>query len=161
MELYDLKLRPHHILDIITAHGNNVQFQPNSYGHSLHLVATKLLADLNLRIKLILGADDICTGCIHLLPDGRCNDVLSQIKPSPSKQAYNDVLDSRIFDYLSLNPDCVLTTRKYLELVNGKTPGIEIICTHPKKNMEERLQGLITGLTKLGVRNNFRTRSHV
>jgi hypothetical protein len=150
LELFDMKLRPHHILDIVTDFGNNQQYQPHPYGHSLHIVAPKLLSDLNLKIKLIIGADDVCTGCTHLMPDGKCNDVLSQLKPSPSKQAYNDVLDSRIFDCLSIDPGIVLTTHKYLELINDKTPGIEEICTHPKENKEERLRGLTNGLVKLG-----------
>jgi hypothetical protein len=150
---FDMKLRPHHIIDIITVHGNNIQYQPHPYGHSQHLVASKLLSNLDLKIKLVLESDDICTGCKHLMPDGKCKDVLAQIIPSPSKQAYNDVLDSRLFDHLLLVPSCIITTRKYLETVNNKTPGIEKICTHPKENPEKRLTGLINGLIKLSIRN--------
>lgn len=150
---FDIKLRPHHIIDIITDHGNNIQYQPHPYGHSQHLVAPRLLSDPDLKIKLVLGADDICAGCKHLMPDGKCEDVLAQLKPSPSKQAYNDVLDCRLFDHFSLDPDCILTTRKYLEIVNENTPGIEKICTHPKEDPEERLIGLCIGLFKLGIKN--------
>jgi hypothetical protein len=153
LELYDLKLRPHHILDIVTDFGNNQQYQPHPYGHSLHIVGPKILSDLTLKIKLIIGADDVCNGCMHLMPDGKCDDVLSQLKPSPSKQAYNDVLDSRVFDCLSIDPDTILAVHRYLALVNEKIPGIEEICTHPKENKTERSQGLINGLVKLGVRN--------
>jgi hypothetical protein len=96
---------------------------------------------------------DICSGCKHLLPDGKCKDVLAQLNPSPSKQAYNDVLDSRLFDLLIIDPDTMMTTRQYLELINKKTPGIELICTHPKEDSEERLAGLVKGLIKLGIRN--------
>jgi len=49
----------------------------------------------------------------------------------------------------------VFTTRKYLELVNEKVPGIEKICTHPKTNEEERLNGLIDGLIELGIRERI------
>jgi hypothetical protein len=150
---FNLKLRPHHIIDIITDHGRNVQYEPHPYGHSQYIVAPKLLSNLDLNIKLVFEADDICTGCKHLMPDSKCNDVLAQIKPSPLKQAYNDVLDSRLFDYLAINPNCIMTAYKYLELINEKTPGIEKICTHPKEDMEERSAGLIKGLIKLGIRN--------
>ena len=146
-----MQLRPHHILDIISAHGQGRKFQPHPYGHSLHIVAPKLLSNLDLKIKLVLKADDICKGCKHLMPDGKCKDVLAQLKPSPSKQAYNDVLDCRIFDYLSIEVNRVITTRKYLEIVNEKVPGIEKICTHPKRNQEERLNGLMDGLIKLRI----------
>ena len=151
-EQFDLRLRPHHIIDIITDHGKNVQYEPHPYGHSQHIVAPKLLSVLDLNIKLVLEADDICKGCIHLLPGGKCDDVLAQLNPSPSKQAYNDVLDSRLFDLLEINPNCIMTTRKYLELIDAKTPGIEKICTHPKEDPEERLEGLIKGLIMLDIR---------
>ena len=149
-----MQLRPHHILDIISAYGKGIEYQPHPYGHSLHIIAPKLLSNLDLQIKLILNADDICEGCEHLLPGGKCKDVLAQLTPSPSKQAYNDVLDSRLFDDLSIAPNSVITTRKYLEAVNKKVPGIEKICTHPKENQKERLNGLIDGLTKLGIRES-------
>ncbi len=147
-----MQLRPHHILDIISAFGKGIEYQPHPYGHSLHIVAPRLLSNLDLKIKLVLNADDICEGCEHLLPDGKCKDVLAQLTPSPSKQAYNDVLDSRLFDDLSIEPDCEITTREYLEVVNKKVPGIEKICTHPKENQQERLNGLVSGLIKLGLR---------
>lgn len=147
-----VQLRPHHILDIISGHGKGIEYQPHSYGHSLHIVAPKLLSNLDIKIKLVLQADDICKGCEHLLPDGKCKDVLAQLTPSPSKQAYNDVLDSRLFDDLSIAPNSVITTREYLESVNKKVPGIEKICTHPKEDQQERLNGLVSGLIKLGLR---------
>lgn len=152
MEDFDLQLRPHHLLDIITGYGQDIQYQPHPYGHSLHLVAPELLSNLDSRIKLVLFADDICTGCMHLLPEGKCKDVLAQLTPSPSKQAYNDELDSRLFDYLSLRTHSVITLSNYLEIVNEKVPGIEKICTHPEEGQEERLNGLIKGLIKLGIR---------
>ncbi|KPL09075.1 MAG: hypothetical protein AMS26_23340 [Bacteroides sp. SM23_62] len=154
MEHYDMQLRPHHILDIISDHGKGTAYQPHPYGHSLHIVAPKLISDLDLKIKLVLHADDICEGCEHLLPDGKCKDVLAQLTPSPSKQAYNDVLDSRLFDELSIVPGTVTTTHQFLEAVNEKVPGIEKICTHPKEGQEERLQGLVSGLIKLGIRED-------
>jgi hypothetical protein len=115
-------------------------------------VAPRLFSNLDLKIKLVLNSDDICVGCMHLLPDGKCKDVLAQLSPSPSKQAYNDVLDSRLFDDLSIKPDSVITAREFLEAVNKKVPGIEKICTHPKENQQERLNGLVSGLKKLGLR---------
>jgi len=149
---YDMELRPHHILDIISDHGKDIVYQPNPFGHSLHIVGPKLLSDLDQKIKLVLGADDICVGCKHLMPDGKCSDVLPQLTPSPSKQAYNDVLDCRLFDLFELEVGTVLSVREYLKMVNDKVPGIEEICTHPKEDKQERLMGLINGLIKTGIR---------
>ena len=152
-----MKLRPHHILDIIKGHGNGKEYRPAASGNSQHIVAPKLLSNLDLKIKLVLDADDICEGCKFLLPDGKCSNVLGQIKPSPSMQAYNDVLDSRLFDFLSMEVDSVITSREFLEMVNEKVPGIEKICTHPKEDQEKRLTGLIDGLIKLGIREKNET----
>lgn len=154
MEEYDMLLRPHHMLDIVSDHGKGIIYEPHPYGHSLHEIAPKLLSNLEFKIKLVLQADDICKGCEHLLPGGQCKDVLAQLTPSPSKQAYNDVLDCRLFDHLSLEPGQVITFRKYLERVNEKVPGIEKICTHPKEDQKERLKGLEDGLVRLGIRKN-------
>jgi hypothetical protein len=147
-----VQLRPHHILDIISSHGKGIEYEPHHYGHSLHIVAPRLLSDLDQKIKLVLKADGICEGCKHLLPGGICRDVLAQLTLSPSKQAYNDVLDSRLFDDLEIGPNTEITTRKYLIAVNKKVPGLEKICTHPKEDQQERLNGLISGLIKLGIR---------
>ena len=43
-------------------------------------------------------------------------------------QANNDVLDCRLFDYLSIEINSVITTRKYLEIVNEKVHEIERTC---------------------------------
>jgi hypothetical protein len=154
MEHFDMQLRPHHILDIISGHGNGIEYEPHPYGHSQHIVAPRLLSDLDLKIQLVLNSDDICRGCKYLMPDGKCKDVLAQLTPSPSKQAYNDVLDSRLFDEFSILPDTVISNRQFLTAVNEKVPGIEKICTHPKEDQEERLKGLTSGLIKLGIRDD-------
>lgn len=152
MEDFNMQLRPHHILDIISDYGKGIEYGPHPYGHSQHIVAPSLLSNLDLKIKLVVGADDICDKCEHLMPDGKCNDVLAQLNPSPSKQAYNDVLDCRLLDSLSVEINSVIFSRTYLEIVNKKVPGIENICTHPKENHKERLKGLTNGLIKLGIR---------
>ena len=147
-----MKLRPHHILDIITGYGHGVEYKPVPYGHSQHIVAKAILSDVDIKIKLVIGADAVCQGCKHLLPDGQCDDVLQQLDPPISKQEYNDTLDYRLLDYLNINRDTVTTIREYLEIVNKKVPGIERICTHPKEDQKERLNGLTKGLINLGIR---------
>lgn len=148
-----MKLRSHHILDIITSHGMDAEFKPHPYGHSVHIVAKAILSDMDIKTKLVVAADAVCQGCKHLLPNGQCDDVLSQLDPPPSKQAYNDVLDYRLLDYLNINRDTVMTVREYLEIVNSKVPGIERLCTHPKEDEEKRLNNLARGLVKLGIRS--------
>lgn len=152
-----MKLRPHHVLDILTTYGHGGQFTPHPYGHAVHLVAATMLSGLDLEVRFVIDADEICVPCKHLLPNGKCADVLHQLSPPISKQKYNDELDSRLFEYLGLGASPVMTLREYLEIVNNHLPGLEKICTHPKENQQERLKGLQEGLTKLGIRGHDQT----
>lgn len=149
-----IKLRPHHALDIISKYGHGAQFIPHPYGHAVHRVAKTILSDLELRVQFVVGADEICQPCQHLRADGLCDDVLSQLDPPIPKQKYNDDLDRRLLAYLGFEPGTVMTVREYLALVNERTPGIEVICTHPKEDRRSRLDGLQWGLVKLGLRDD-------
>jgi hypothetical protein len=146
-----MKLRPHHVLDIISGYGQGVDFMPHPYGHAVHTVARSILSDLDLDLEFMIGADEICRPCTHLRSDGRCDDVLSQLDPPISKQKYNDDLDKRLLDYLGLATSSVMTVRKYLEIVAKNLPGVEKICTHPGEDQEARLCGLQHGLARLGI----------
>ena len=144
-----MKLRPHHLLDIISDHGHGAEFAPHPYGHALHAVAAQVLADTSIEVEFVLAADDICSPCCHLQAGGVCDDVLSQLAEPVSKQAYNDGLDSKLFPYLGIQPGARLTVREFLERVSAHVPGIEQICTHPGEQQADRLQGLRQGLQRL------------
>ena len=146
-----MELRPHHVLDIVSAHGHDAEFAPHPYGHGVHTVAAAIVADPDLEATLVVGADEICRPCKHLQPDGSCDDVLSQLSPPISKQQYNDDLDRRLLAYLGLEAGATMTLRRYLEIVKGKVPGIETVCTHPGRDAAKRLAGLTRGLEKLGI----------
>ena len=109
------------------------------------------MANLELEIEFVVGADEICQPCTHLLDDGQCDDVLSQLDPPISKQEYNDDLDRRLLDYLGLTRGATMTVREYLETVARHLPGVERICTHPGEDRNARLEGLQLGLAKLGI----------
>lgn len=149
-----IKLRPHHVLDIITSYGHSDKFEPHPYGHAVHVVAATILTNLEQEVEFVIGADEICHPCKHLQSNGQCGDIVHQLDPPISKQKYNDELDNRLFDDLGLPSSGTMTIREYLEIVNKKLPGLEKICTHPKENQQERLMGLQEGLTKLGVSQN-------
>ncbi|MBN1821541.1 MAG: DUF1284 domain-containing protein [Prolixibacteraceae bacterium] len=144
-----LILRPHHILDIIRNYGHFEKFTPHPYGHAQHRISEILVSNPNIKIKLINGSDDICTPCKHLLLNGFCNDVLHQLEVPVSKQEYNDSLDKKLFPYLNLKENSIITFKEFLKIVNNKTPGIEEICSHPKEDKNFRLEGLKKGLSKL------------
>ena len=146
-----MDLRPHHVLDIVTSIGHDVEFRPHPYGHAVHTVAEAILADTDLEATLVVAADEICRPCVHLQPDGSCDDLRSSSRTS--KQEYNDDLDRRLLEYLGLQAGATMTVRQYLEIVNGKVPGIEAVCTHPPRDPQKRLAGLTRGLEKLGIRS--------
>jgi hypothetical protein len=146
-----MQLRPHHLIDIVTDYGHGVEFRPHPYGHALHTVAEKVLADLTVEIEFVLAADDICAPCRHLRPGGLCDDVLSQLAKPVSKQAYNDALDGSLFPYLGMQPGTRLSMREFLGRLQEHIPGIEQICTHPGEEQADRLQGLEAGLERLGI----------
>jgi hypothetical protein len=147
-----MKLRPHHVLDIVSSYGHGRDFTPHEYGHAVHTVARSIIADMDQTVQWVAGSDEICVPCKHLLPDGQCDDVLRQLDPPIPKQEYNDRLDNKLFEYFGFPANSLMTVRAYLEIVNTKVPGVETICTHPKEDPESRLKGLEQGLIKLGIR---------
>jgi hypothetical protein len=104
-----LKLRPHHIIDIIRDYGENDMFSPHPYGHAYHIIAEIIVKNINQSIQLVSCADDICTPCIHLQSNNLCNDILLNHPYSKSKQEYNDYLDNSILEFLSLEKGIELT----------------------------------------------------
>jgi hypothetical protein len=147
-----VELRPHHLVDILTSYGHGEKSQPHPYGHAVHIVAPKVLAQPRLQVRFLVAADDICRPCKHLKPDGKCDDVLAQLSPAPPKQEYNDNLDRRLLAYLGMEAGVTMTVHAFFEVVNARVPGIEKICTHPKEAQQQRLAGIVKGLEKLGIR---------
>ncbi len=147
-----LKLRPHHILDIVRNIGHNRPTKPHPLGHNVHGITLEIIDNPDKPLKLVIGADDICTPCTKLNADLICMDVIPQCDDKPSKQKYNDALDLKVLQYLGINVEQPLTVREYLQIVNSKLEGIEKICTHPKEDENYRLEGLKEGLQKLNIR---------
>lgn len=108
-------IKPHHFVDLITALGEgHTQYSPHPYGHAQHTVASRVLADPDVELRLELGADDICRPCRHNLA-GRCDDTIdTSYRPQApaSKQAWNLLLDQRWCARLGLAQDDRLTARE-------------------------------------------------
>jgi hypothetical protein len=148
------ELRPHHRLDIVTDYsppaGPPPQPAPGENG--VRAVTWALAQSLDEEAAFVVGPDDICRPCSHLLPNGRCDRILQRHDPPQPMDEYNDPLDRRILEFLGLAPGARMTLRRFLALVNDKTPGIEEVCTHPTKERAARRNGLIEGLMALGLR---------
>jgi hypothetical protein len=144
-----LRLRPHHLIDLVTDYGRGRAFVPHPYGHAVHVVARRVVEDRDVEIAFVLAADDICRPCRHLQPDVQCDDVLYQLSPPTSKQAYNDELDAAVLAHLGLQPGARLSLSEFLAQLRQRAEGIAAICAHPGEAEADRLAGLIQGLDLL------------
>ena len=144
-----LTLRPHHLIDVIAGIGRGNEIKPHPYGHDVHTVTQIVIQNPCIEVKFINGGDDICKPCIHLQNNNICDDVLHQLDPPISKQAYNDRLDTRLFDYLKMKEGEVMELPAFLKKIENKIPGIEKICTHPKRDEAEKLNSIKKGVELL------------
>ena len=146
-----LKLRPHHILDIVRNIGHGIEPVPHAYGHLVHEITRQLMSDPEQYCQLVIANDDICGPCIHLDSDRKCGDVLRQLENPVSKQGYNDQLDHSLLQHLGIRPDSEMRVADFLEKVARVLDEVAGICTHPKEDREYRLRGLRQGLTTLKI----------
>ena len=109
-----MRLRPHHLIDIVTSFGHGQEFRPHPYGHALHTVAQAVLADPDVEAEFVIAADDVCRPCSHLTPEGLCDDIRVNRPPPLWKQEYNDDLDRRLLAHLHVNDGVCMTVREFL-----------------------------------------------
>jgi len=151
-----IEIRPHHLLDILRDYGYGIRYQPHEYGHALHIVAEKIMNNLDKEIELVVAADDICRPCKHLHADGQCDDTMQKDRETISKQAYNDALDRRLWTYLDLEGGNRMTVRNFLDHVQSRLDGIESLCAHLGEDPKYRKVGLVEGFKKLGFGDDLR-----
>jgi hypothetical protein len=146
-----IRIRPHHLLDILCDDGRGERFAPHEYGHALHLVAPRLLDDPDQTAAFVIAADDICAPCRHLRA-GVCGDTMIRNGGPASKQAYNDDLDRRLWDFLGLERGSRMTVREFCAMVESRLDGIAAVCAHPGETVADRKNGLERGLAKMRLR---------
>lgn len=111
-----ISIKPHHFVDILTAFGSGQRaFEPHPYGHGVHAVAAKVLADPDVVLAVELGADDICGPCVHNV-NGLCDDTIdTSFRPEAprSKREWNLLIDRRWCERLGLAQGDRLTAREF------------------------------------------------
>jgi hypothetical protein len=145
-----MRLRPHHLLDIVKDFEPEHPPEAAESGNAVHVVSRELPDRLDELAEFIIGPDDICAPCSHLQPDGSCERILERHNPPQPIDEYNDPLDARVLAYLHMQEGETMTIRSFLQLVADHVPGIEEVCTHPTQRREDRLAGLKVGLANLG-----------
>jgi hypothetical protein len=148
-----ISIKPHHFVDIVTACGEGLAtFEPHPYGHAVHTVAREVLGNLDIVLRIELGADDICLPCRHHI-DGRCTDTIdTSFRPAApvSKQAYNLLLDQRWAERLDLQQDDTLTARELCRRIQSCADDLADIYREnpPERTAAKRVQ-LQQGITRL------------
>lgn len=124
---------------------------PISYGHDIHAVAAKILADHDVILQMELGADDICKPCVHNI-NGTCDDTIdTSFRPTAprSKQAWNLLLDQRWCAALGLSHGDRLTARQFCDLLLRSLDGVvEIYREIPPERVAARADELRRGIEK-------------
>ncbi len=125
-----ISIKPHHFVDILSSVGEGTtEFQPHPYGHAVHSVAARLLAQRDLEIQLEFGADDICRPCRHNR-GGLCDDTIdTSYRPTApkSKREWNLLLDRRWCERLGLREGERLTARAFGERLRDRAGDIRDI----------------------------------
>ena len=142
-------------MDIICQYGAGTPFRPHPYGHAVHLVAAEVIANPEVLVEFVVGADDICAPCIHLV-DGRCDDMITLCDPPIPKQQSVDKADRWLLAFLGIREGQVMTFREYLAILRSNLEGFKAVYTHPDsvaigEDPARRLSRLALGLEKLGA----------
>lgn len=146
-------IKPHHFVDIVTACGDElVVFEPHPYGHAVHTVAHEILANLDVVLRIELGADDICLPCRHNV-EGECDDTIDiSFRPQAptSKREYNLIIDQRWAQRLGIRQDDQLTARDFCLRIRDYADNIDDIYreTPPDRTAARRAR-LLRGLAAL------------
>ena len=145
-----IAIKPHHFVDIVTSIGEGQrQFAPHPYGHAVHTVSERILADPDVMLRMELGADDICAPCRYNI-DGVCEDTIdTSFRPlaPESKREYNLLLDRRWSARLCLRQDEELSARELCRRIRDGAGDItDIYREMPAEGTAERWAKLEKGL---------------
>ncbi len=149
-----IRIKPHHFLDIVRDFGAGVEFEPSPYGHALHLVAEKVLADRQTMLKLVLSIDRICEPCKNHV-DGHCVDTTATTGEVTSKEQWNLTIDTRLLQRLGLEEGTRIRADDFCRLTRerlypaGQVEGaliFDIWREAPREKTESRARDLLRGI---------------
>jgi hypothetical protein len=148
-----LKLKPHHLLDILKLYGKGLsRFVPDkNYGHDFHRIGNLVIENPHVLVRFTLGADEICSPCRYL-DRNKCLDV---VKDNPvrfkSKEKWNRQVDKRLFELFEVSEGEEMTALAFCRLALEKlTPEkiFEVWKERPQAEIKDRIRLLRRGLKK-------------
>ena len=140
-----IKIRPHHLLDIIRDFGNQVEVAEHPWGASLTSVTQEILGGINQKVEFVMGVDAICETCSQLKGE-ICE---AKINRDLLMRDYNDRIDRELFEALQLEPGSQLVVREFLQLVGNDLSVLNIF--DPALQTMPREQGTIAALNEFGI----------
>ena len=144
-----LKLRIHHVFDIIRDFGSNKKFEKHIYGHSYHIVANNIYEKKINKFKIVVSSDDICKNCIKLV-NNKCIDSILHRKDFNKKEAFNNYLDNRIMEVLNLREYETMSLEELSKISNKYIDNIEYIYKGNDENhTQERKKNVVKGIKKI------------
>ena len=143
-----IKIRPHHLLDIIRDFGNEVKRETHPWGASLASVTQIILSNIDQEIEFVMGVDSICTTCSKL--NGHICEA--QINNELLMRDYNDRIDQALFSALKIVPNTKLPVVEFLRKINNNIEVLNLFDS-PSNNPMVRMNGTKSALDKLGITN--------
>ena len=140
-----IRIRPHHLLDIIRDYGNEIERDAHPYGASLKEVTDVVLSNIDKKVRLVSRVDSICITCSKL----RDNICYAKINDDLLMRDYNDNLDDKLFNVMKLSPESELTVRAFLEIVNRNLSSIIAQFSSTSNKLDVRKAGTVRALKNL------------
>jgi hypothetical protein len=149
-------MRIHHFFDIIRDLRSGNRIEANTlYNHSYHSVANSLRDAPGISMKIVIGLDSICTGCIHYKISS-CDDPLTIKEGFTMKNDYNNYLDKRILQKLNLSEGDIITPLDICKSAYLYIDNIyDIYEIDPAEEIDARKMEFIEGLEFYSDHNNF------
>jgi len=156
-EKVEITMRIHHFFDIIRdLRTGEKMVADNNYKHSYHSVANTLRDSADIKMKIVVGLDSVCDGCIHNI-DGKCDDPLTIKKGFTMKHDYNNYLDKRILEKYNISEGDIVTPGKICKSAYKYIDNIyQIYSLDPKEEIDARKKEFIEGLIFYSNHNNFK-----
>jgi hypothetical protein len=125
------------------------------YKHSLPKVARLINANPNIRIKIVLGCDSICQGCIHN-KKSHCDDLITNRKDFTSKEKLNNFIDRKIAKKCSIKIGSVYSAAQLCQKGHLYLDNIEFIYYGNKTaDIKKRKENVIKGLSYYSQKHNL------
>lgn len=147
-----IRIKPHHFIDIIKLYGSGIEnFIPDEiYNHDFYKIANTIISDINSKLYITIGADDICIPCKHLSELGMCNDSLKSLEQIESKYEWNTILDKRIIEFMNLSTEKIHSVKELCNIVYENKLKIYDVWKEESKEIKDKRYNLFcAGALKL------------